>query len=356
MKFRKSISALVTMMRVGKYLSYAGKELDTVMEINNYSQKDYDEGSSQYSEARKTYDKLANIVCNAIGGDVYDSAEKEFFNVLNDKEATKSYFGVETIENPKEVFEKVFYLLKEQIDVSEETDDYLLWLSLAEEIITASNTEEVKQTSMCETCNCFIDKVPAELVLGEGTALKDIYYCQSCGSYAKADKNGCLIGSLADKETHNKRGKAKNAVLDMSKNFGLLYPEALRYFEKIVGVKLRKFEDIEKLDSSKCQILINSYIELKETLKNQKYPKNHKELMKFLAEGGRLRVIQSLDPQKNNRLLIPVYVGDGVMMVRGAVGNERVLLPSVLKYKFNKNKMEIVHPNKTEYFLLYNKL
>lgn len=356
-ELRKSINAMVAMLKASKHMSLAKANLDVIFEMNHYLQKDYDDNSSKYTETEEAYKKFSNVIFRTIGEDVYSKAEKAFIFAMSDKELAMSLFNISDIHNPKKAFSDAFYKLKDRLDLQE--DGFTLWLSAMNDVVLPNKSHIVEHSAVCPTCRAFPERLPSDMVFSDDTNLPEyVYYCTKCQKYAFESSNGIPIGTLAGHETHKKRKICRKMLVDACNEFGITEFECFILFSRISGYSLVDMNDIECLDIKQCSRVISSYLEYKKQheRKSVKFPRKHKEVMDFLRSGGRLRIIRSLRADMNNKLLIPVSVGDGAFTVNGPNGNERILFPKVLKLEFNKNIITVIHPNKKEYYRMYPKI
>lgn len=348
---KKLVAALVALLRAGKDLNDITSELRSISEVRGY------EKGSKEEQAVADYSAAASKMCNCIGKDLYEAALTEFKKLASNPSETAKVFGIKgEIKEADKVFAEIFAKTKKLVtDGASFEDDWSLWLSAADEVLFG--TEPPKETSCICVCGGQLEKIPAELV-GE-TSCEYVFKCPDCESYSLSDNEGnIIIGIAADKKTHELRKKAHTAVIKLCEEKGLSETEALRYISRStkVSVTLKSLFDLEYLNQRECQEVVG-YV-LQRTIFDtspKKYPRNFKEFMKFLNEGGRFKIHKSIVPSRLGRLMIPISVSENSITVKGKSCNERILMPSQLQYKFQGDLCSIEHPNNKETFKLFPK-
>lgn len=352
--FKKEIVSLVAMLRVGQYLNRVEDELRNISDLRDYSNKEYNGDKGGYKKNIDTYCTNASSMCNSIGKEVYQSAEKTFCEMVDNPLEVQKYFKIKgKINEPKDVFEEILKKTKERLKKADsvDSDDFCLWLAAADEVLYG--TEPPKEAlTQCSSCGGLLEKVPAEEV---GLQKGYVYKCPDCDSYAICDEQGLIVGISADKETHEVREKSYTAIKKLCEEKGLTLQETLRYVSRATKISIKKLSDIEYLYSNECQQIVGYVLQktIFDTSEKPKYPKNYKDMMKFLENGWRLRFSKSLKPDRNGRLLIPIMVCENAIMVKGKEGNERVLMPANLKYEFRGDTVTIKLPTNSEVLKLY---
>lgn len=343
---RRLISSLVAMLRVGQYLNAVDDELRSISELRQYQQRD-----KKKNDAITDYSANASKMCNLIGKDLYEAALNEFIQLTKLPEQSQMVLGTrEVINEPSAVFEEIFLVSKRLIATGNVyEDDFLLWLEAAEEVL--GSAEPPKKTSCLCVCGEQLERIPAKMV---GESGEYVWKCPECDSYALSDENGQVVGIAADKTTHEIREKAHSAVIKLCEEKGLVEREATRYIRRNTSVSINSIQDIETLNQRECQEIVG-YVLQRTIFDNTKreYPKNYKEFMKFLENGGRFRINKSLLPERNGRLIIPIMVCENSVIVKKDGKNERILMPSALKYKFLGDIICVEHPNNKETFQLF---
>ena len=205
--FKKEIVSLVAMLRVGQYLNRVEDELRNISDLRDYSNKDYNGDKGGYKKNIDTYCTNASSMCNSIGKEVYQAAEKAFCEMVDNPLEIQKYFKIQgKINEPKNVFEEILQKTKERLkNADSELDDFCLWLAAADEVLYG--TEPPKEAmAQCSSCGGLLEKVPAEEV---GLQKGYVFKCPDCDSYAICDEQGLIVGISADKGTFpRKRNKA----------------------------------------------------------------------------------------------------------------------------------------------------
>lgn len=162
---------------------------------------------------------------------------------------------------------------------------------------------------------------------------------------------------MADRELHAKRKAIKGILFETVRTVGVTVFEACSWISRLTGRRIRNVQDVEFLNAENCCAVEQGFEKLKERLKNLKvqYPSNHKELMEFFEEGGRLAAVNAYG-YKTGRLFVPIDVGKEAVRVRFKKTVQDIMFPSELDYRFSGALLSITHPTgKCEKFRLYTK-
>lgn len=360
-KLQKSINALICGVRIGKYLKSAQEEINALMEINNYRHKAYDspEKASIYIETQDLFESAYKNISNIFGNAVYDEAYQDFVTLLNSKDLTKELFGVDNIENPDDVFYNALIELKTKLPLIDvDQDGFTFWVNIIKLSFSQEKIKEIQSSLRCPICGMPSSKIPSAIYLGDSILENDafVYVCENCDLYAYADKQGNVVGTLADKGTHKKRGLVKKCIGEMSDLKGWTLYESFSWAKKISQVYIKNYKDIEKLSAEDCNKILNNFLTEKEQYQqlNYNWPKTHKDFMKFLESGGRLKICRSLNEKENGKLLIPIEVGETAFKVKTKSGSKKYEFPKCLDMTFKGQMVEIIHPSKkVEIYQMY---
>lgn len=357
-ELRIRINALVSMQRIGKLLSCVQKEIDNVLQLNNYVDRDYDDDTTKHVSVKENFHKFCKYIFSMLGSDVYEEALSAFSEYISDTKNTYNLLAVPVIVAEEKVFRDTFDKVKDKLEIGSLEDDFAIWIKTLSDIINSQAIEDIPVSDICPICGNIPDKVPADIVFGCVDIVPRFIYRCECGAYAFSARTGEMVGALAQKSTHVQRDRVRSSISMITELCGITELEAYLYLSRTVNLRIYNSQDIEKLNEECCSKVIHACMELKSKYQAQdiKWPQKHNELMSFLHVGGRLRAIKCLDANWNNRLFVPISVSEGgSIIVKGYSGSEKLLLPNVLKMKFDKDLLEIKHPNKKEYYRIYPK-
>lgn len=230
-------------------------------------------------------------------------------------------------------------------EVSEE--DNLFFLQILQEVanVTPNESDEVLK---CPYCDGTPEIISANDFFGEDSRYdgKQVCCCE-CGAFAILDKNGNIIGTMANKELHEKRSRLRSVLHKYCEvSASTMYEAKIKVLSNL-DRKVPYKNAIERLTLEECNSLIHKVLVAIKKIEelNVRYPKNHKELMTCLKNGGRMKIIKEISQKNNGRILIPLEVGESTFTIKSRTGIENILMPSSLAYTFEGRKIKISHPS-----------
>lgn len=363
-ELRCRVNALVSMIKFSQHLNAACEEMECFFAIANYEQKIFEkeENKQKFETVRKNFENSVESIKIVYGNDIVDDCFNVFLKVIQDEAECKKIFGVKKLPEgvtDEHIFRTAFNKIKGDADIfNGNFDDYEYWVNVIREILNPLTViDKNDERYICPYCGNITEKFPSSYFLGAANkSVKSfVWGCTHCGAYAFADNNGDMIGTVADSELHKKRFALKKMISEMCDLCGLTYYESFALFSNVIGVKIEKIGDVELLDVEQCNKGMSYFLKYKniKSSENIVYPKNHKQLMEMLKNGGRLKILTSLVNDDAGKLLIPIAVGDTAFIIRNEFSTENITLPKVLDYEFKGPVFTIIHPDKKERFRMY---
>lgn len=239
-------------------------------------------------------------------------------------------------------------------------EDMTIFIEILRSLFNNKNTETNSEHLVCPYCGGQPDIVEASDFFGDDTKYDgQRICCCDCGAYARLTKDDALIGTLAPKDLHNKRNCLRSLAFEFSKATGFTkYETNIRMLKK-VNKYLKNYQNaIDYFNDEECNVLIdalaNSLKQLQEISKTISYPRTPIELMDFLRNDMRLRVVKEITGKYNNKFIRPVAVGDTCIVISNRDNTETMQFPNIPDmYHFDGNTFEIWHPSgaKDEYIM-----
>lgn len=363
-ELRCKVNALISMVKFSEHLRAASEEMDMFFTIGNYEQKVFEnpEEKKKFNTVKESFNSSVDAMKKIYGNDIVNECFDVFLKVVQNETLCQDVFGVPKLPEDlteENLFQKAFNIVKQSSDIfSGNFDDYEFWKDTISQILNPiQKPEDAENKYICPYCGNLTEKYPSSYFLSavNASVRSFVWGCPHCGAYAFAGSNGEMVGTIGDESLHKKRYSFKKMINEYCDLKGATFYECFSCFSKVIGVRIEKVSDIEKLNEEQCDRAISYFLKYKESKPwtKVKHPKSHKELMQMIKEGGRLKILTSLVNDEAGRLLIPIAAGDSAFMVRTDFSTEKVTLPKVLKYEFDGPIFTIIHPDKKERFKMY---
>ena len=350
---QKEILSFLSVCRTIVFYERIEEEVELYRGYQNLSQKEFDQ--PEYKELSDTYNNFSHSFDKMIGN-YLDHAYSDLFiklvEALSSKQDAKVLLGIEKSFARKEVedllskaYEMILKIYREGID--DDVEDTIFFTNILRNILECKNDDVTDFT--CPYCGGTPDIVEAVDFFGEDSKYdgKRVCCCE-CGAYAMVNSAGDIIGTMADKELHDKRNRVRSIMSQFNEVAGSLYYETRSRVASLIGKDSLNKYAVDYFSVQECNKVIHALLEAIKKIKALKvsYPKCHSDLMVMLKNGTRMRIIKDLTAKRNKRLLVPSQVGDSsfTVQVRGG-GTETFNFPKGLDYRFEGETFKIIHPS-----------
>ena len=361
-ELRKVANNLILVLGMSEQFRQGLDSFDALLSMSDYEQRIFENPAamSPFSAAKEHLKSSFEEFKKTYGSSVISNAYEAFKSALS----TETFCADAGIENEltksetATLFNKVFEQLSGSVgELPEEADGYAVFLEAVRSSFAPADTETANG-DICPYCGGTPTKISRAEFFGTGVDDNNgcVWACE-CGAYADISTDGAIIGTMADRELHAKRKAIKGILFETVRTVGVTVFEACSWISRLTGRRIRNVQDIEFLNAENCHAIEQEFEKLKERLKNLKvqYPSNHKELMEFFEEGGRLAAVNAYG-YKTGRLFVPIDVGKEAVRVRFKKTVQDIMFPSELDYRFSGALLSITHPTgKCEKFRLYTK-
>ena len=359
---RTAMNNLLCMITLSGRMNQTVKELEALFAVSDFEKRIFEQPQQMrgYAEAKAMlYDAVEQIKAT-YGKQIISEAYEAFKNALSEPAFCKETgidIALEKTEAAK-LFNDVFNRMVDMENAfPDEADGYLIFVELVREV-RSQTTRSDTAADICPYCNGLPSKTAKADFFGENHDDNEGYvWACECGAYAYMNREGNVIGTMADRELHYQRKNVKKILFDLCGTAGMTIYESCRWAAWITGKSLNTVQDVEYLSMEDCDAVRSLYDEVKKRLKTKQfqYPHTHGELMKFLEDGGRM-MAQNAFGYRYGRLLIPILTGSEAIRIRYQKGIQEVMLPKGLEYRFEGDQMMILHPSgKREKYKLFTK-
>ena len=359
---RTAMNNLLCMITLSGRMNQTVKELEALFAVSDFEKRIFEQPQQMrgYAEAKAMlYDAVEQIKAT-YGKQIISEAYEAFKNALSEPafcEETGIDIALEKTEAAG-LFNDVFNRMVDmESSFPDEADGYLIFVELVREV-RSQTTRSDTAADICPYCNGLPSKTAKADFFGENHDDNEGYvWACECGAYAYMNREGNVIGTMADRELHYQRKIVKKILFDLCGAAGMTIYESCRWAAWITGKSLNTVQDVEYLSMEDCDAVRSLYNEVKKRLKTKRfqYPHTHGELMKFLEDGGR-KMAQNAFGYRYGRLLIPILTGSEAIRIRYQKGIQEVMLPKGLEYRFEGDQMMILHPSgKREKYKLFTK-
>ena len=359
---QKEILSFLSICRAIALCEMMEEELELYRGYQNLSQKEFDK--PEYKELSDTYQNFSKSF-DTMMGNYLDHAYSDIFvqlvETLSSKDSAKDFIGIERSFSQDEVsellsktYEKILEIYREGID--DDVEDKLFFVNVLTSVLNDQKDDEI--VFVCPYCGGTPDIVEAADFFGEDSKYdgKRVCCCE-CGAYAMVNDKGDIIGTMADKELHDKRNRVRSVMSQFNEIAGSLYYETRSRVATLIGKDTLNKYAVDYFSVQECNKVIHSLLEAIKKIKSLKvsYPKCHRDLMTSLQNGMRLRIVKDLSAKQNKRLLVPSQVGQSSFSVQVRNGGTEMFnFPKGLDYRFDGNTLKIVHPSgNTDEYIMY---
>ena len=359
---RTAMNNLLCMITFSGRMNQTLKELEALFAVSDFEKRIFEQPQQMrgYAEAKAMLCDAVEQIKATYGKQIISEAYEAFKNALSEPafcEETGIDIALEKTEAAK-LFNDVFNRMVDmESSFPDEADGYLIFVELVREV-RSQTTRTDTAADICPYCNGLPSKTAKADFFGENHDDNEGYvWACECGAYAYMNREGNVIGTMADRELHYQRKIVKKILFDLCGTAGMTIYESCRWAAWITGKSLNTVQDVEYLSMEDCDAVRSLYNEVKKRLKTKRfqYPHTHGELMKFLEDGGRM-MAQNAFGYRYGRLLIPILTGSEAIRIRYQKGIQEVMLPKGLEYRFEGDQMMILNPSgKREKYKLFTK-
>ncbi|SHF73554.1 MULTISPECIES: hypothetical protein [Eubacteriales] len=359
---RTAMNNLLCMITLSGRMNQTLKELEALFAVSDFEKRIFEQPQQMrgYAEAKAMLCDAVEQIKATYGKQIISEAYEAFKNALSEPAFCKETaidIVLEKTEAAK-LFNDVFNRMVDMENAfPDEADGYLIFVELVREV-RSQTTRSDTAADICPYCNGLPSKTAKADFFGENHDDNEGYvWACECGAYAYMNREGNVIGTMADRELHYQRKIVKKILFDLCGTAGMTIYESCRWAAWITGKSLNTVQDVEYLSMEDCDAVRSLYDGVKERLKTKRfqYPHTHGELIKFLEDGGRM-MAQNAFGYRYGRLLIPILTGSEAIRIRYQKGIQEVMLPKGLEYRFESDQMMILHPSgKREKYKLFTK-
>ena len=359
---RTAMNNLLCMITLSGRMNQTLKELEALFAVSDFEKRIFEQPQQMrgYAEAKAMLCDAVEQIKATYGKQIISEAYEAFKNALSEPAFCKETgidIALEKTEAAK-LFNDVFNRMVDMENAfPDEADGYLIFVELVREV-RSQTTRSDTAADICPYCNGLPSKTAKADFFGENHDDNEGYvWACECGAYAYMNREGNVIGTMADRELHYQRKIVKKILFDLCGTAGMTIYESCRWAAWITGKSLNTVQDVEYLSMEDCDAVRSLYDGVKERLKTKRfqYPHTHGELIKFLEDGGRM-MAQNAFGYRYGRLLIPILTGSEAIRIRYQKGIQEVMLPKGLEYRFESDQMMILHPSgKREKYKLFTK-
>lgn len=359
---RTAMNNLLCMITLSGRMNQTLKELEALFAVSDFEKRIFEQPQQMrgYAEAKAMlYDAVEQIKAT-YGKQIISEAYEAFKNALSEPAFCKET-GIDIVLEKTEAAKLFNDVFNRMVDMEnafpDEADGYLIFVELVREVRSQTTRSDIA-ADICPYCNGLPSKTAKADFFGENHDDNEGYvWACECGAYAYMNREGNVIGTMADRELHYQRKIVKKILFDLCGTAGMTIYESCRWAAWITGKSLNTVQDVEYLSMEDCDAVRSLYDGVKERLKTKRfqYPHTHGELIKFLEDGGRM-MAQNAFGYRYGRLLIPILTGSEAIRIRYQKGIQEVMLPKGLEYRFEGDQMMILHPSgKREKYKLFTK-
>ena len=359
---RTAMNNLLCMITLSGRMNQTLKELEALFAVSDFEKRIFEQPQQMrgYAEAKAMlYDAVEQIKAT-YGKQIISEAYEAFKNALSEPAFCKET-GIDIVLEKTEAAKLFNDVFNRMVDMEnafpDEADGYLIFVELVREVRSQTTRSDIA-ADICPYCNGLPSKTAKADFFGENHDDNEGYvWACECGAYAYMNREGNVIGTMADRELHYQRKIVKKILFDLCGAAGMTIYESCRWAAWITGKSLNTVQDVEYLSMEDCDAVRSLYDGVKERLKTKRfqYPHTHGELIKFLEDGGRM-MAQNAFGYRYGRLLIPILTGSEAIRIRYQKGIQEVMLPKGLEYRFEGDQMMILHPSgKREKYKLFTK-
>ena len=359
---RTAMNNLLCMITLSGRMNQTLKELEALFAVSDFEKRIFEQPQQMrgYAEAKAMlYDAVEQIKAT-YGKQIISEAYEAFKNALSEPAFCKET-GIDIVLEKTEAAKLFNDVFNRMVDMEnafpDEADGYLIFVELVREVRSQTTRSDIA-ADICPYCNGLPSKTAKADFFGENHDDNEGYvWACECGAYAYMNREGNVIGTIADRELHYQRKIVEKILFDLCGTAGMTIYESCRWAAWITGKSLNTVQDVEYLSMEDCDAVRSLYDGVKERLKTKRfqYPHTHGELIKFLEDGGRM-MAQNAFGYRYGRLLIPILTGSEAIRIRYQKGIQEVMLPKGLEYRFEGDQMMILHPSgKREKYKLFTK-
>lgn len=360
---KKTILSFLAICRAIVLYERMDGEIQLYRNCQNLSQKEFDQPEYQMlSEQHSAFTTAADAIVENYLSHAYSDLFVKLVEKLSSQKGSEEFLGISEHFSQDEVeallskaYDKILSIYREKLD--EDVEDTAFFKNILKEIVC-----DVNETIdfACPYCGKAPDIIEAADFFGEDSKYdgKRVCCCE-CGAYALVNDAGDIIGTMADKELHEKRNRVRSVMSQFNEISGSLYYETRSRVANLIGKSSLNKHTVDYFSTQECNKVIHALLDAMKDIREKSvaFPKCHRDLMAGLKHGARLRIIQDLSAKQNKRLLVPLEVGDASFSVqlRGG-GTEIFSFPKGLDYRFEDDMVKIVHPSgKTDEYKFYPK-
>lgn len=359
---RTAMNNLLCMITLSGRMNQTLKELEALFAVSDFEKRIFEQPQQMrgYAEAKAMLCDAVEQIKATYGKQIISEAYEAFKNALSEPAFCKET-GIDIVLEKTEAAKLFNDVFNRMVDMEnafpDEADGYLIFVELVREVRSQTTRSDIA-ADICPYCNGLPSKTAKADFFGENHDDNEGYvWACECGAYAYMNREGNVIGTMADRELHYQRKIVKKILFDLCGTAGMTIYESCRWAAWITGKSLNTVQDVEYLSMEDCDAVRSLYDGVKERLKTKRfqYPHTHGELMKFLEDGGRM-MAQNAFGYRYGRLLIPILTGSEAIRIRYQKGIQEVMLPKGLEYRFEGDQMMILHPSgKREKYKLFTK-
>ncbi len=359
---RTAMNNLLCMITLSGRMNQTLKELEALFAVSDFEKRIFEQPQQMrgYAEAKAMLCDAVEQIKATYGKQIISEAYEAFKNALSEPAFCKET-GIDIVLEKTEAAKLFNDVFNRMVDMEnafpDEADGYLIFVELVREVRSQTTRSDIA-ADICPYCNGLPSKTAKADFFGENHDDNEGYvWACECGAYAYMNREGNVIGTMADRELHYQRKIVKKILFDLCGTAGMTIYESCRWAAWITGKSLNTVQDVEYLSMEDCDAVRSLYDGVKERLKTKRfqYPHTHGELIKFLEDGGRM-MAQNAFGYRYGRLLIPILTGSEAIRIRYQKGIQEVMLPKGLEYRFEGDQMMILHPSgKREKYKLFTK-
>lgn len=359
---RTAMNNLLCMITLSGRMNQTLKELEALFAVSDFEKRIFEQPQQMrgYAEAKAMLYGAVEQIKATYGKQIISEAYEAFKNALSEPAFCKET-GIDIVLEKTEAAKLFNDVFNRMVDMEnafpDEADGYLIFVELVREVRSQTTRSDIA-ADICPYCNGLPSKTAKADFFGENHDDNEGYvWACECGAYAYMNREGNVIGTMADRELHYQRKIVKKILFDLCGTAGMTIYESCRWAAWITGKSLNTVQDVEYLSMEDCDAVRSLYDGVKERLKTKRfqYPHTHGELIKFLEDGGRM-MAQNAFGYRYGRLLIPILTGSEAIRIRYQKGIQEVMLPKGLEYRFEGDQMMILHPSgKREKYKLFTK-
>ena len=359
---RTAMNNLLCMITLSGRMNQTLKELEALFAVSDFEKRIFEQPQQMrgYAEAKAMLYGAVDQIKATYGKQIISEAYEAFKNALSEPAFCKET-GIDIVLEKTEAAKLFNDVFNRMVDMEnafpDEADGYLIFVELVREVRSQTTRSDIA-ADICPYCNGLPSKTAKADFFGENHDDNEGYvWACECGAYAYMNREGNVIGTMADRELHYQRKIVKKILFDLCGTAGMTIYESCRWAAWITGKSLNTVQDVEYLSMEDCDAVRSLYDGVKERLKTKRfqYPHTHGELIKFLEDGGRM-MAQNAFGYRYGRLLIPILTGSEAIRIRYQKGIQEVMLPKGLEYRFEGDQMMILHPSgKREKYKLFTK-